>query len=177
MGLSQVYGLSRQSGGTVTISSEQGAGTTVILYLPRSHSPVSDRRNIEEDSPGGNETILLVEDNPDVQEVAAMLLQQLGYRVLHVQSPNAALQLLASGETVDLVFTDIMMPGEVDGMALARQVKEEYPDIAVLLTSGYAKAANTRESGFPVLRKPYQISTLAHAIRDVLATERARLLT
>jgi len=177
LGLSQVYGLSRQSGGTVTISSEQGAGTTVILYLPRSHSPVSDRRNIEEDSPGGNETILLVEDNPDVQEVAAMLLQQLGYRVLHVQSPNAALQLLASGETVDLVFTDIMMPGEVDGMALARQVKEEYPDIAVLLTSGYAKAANTRESGFPVLRKPYQISTLARAIRDVLATEPARLLT
>ena len=106
-----------------------------------------------------------------------MLLRQLGYRVLHVQSANTALQLLASDEAGDLVFTDIVIPGEVDGMALARQVREEYPDIAVLLTSGYAKAANTRESGFPVLRKPYQISTLAHAIRDVLDTEPARLST
>ena len=177
LGLSQVYGLTRQSGGTAAISSEPGTGVTVILYFPRSHRPVSDRPKIEEERPGGHETILLVEDNPDVQEVAAMLLRQLGYRVLHVQSANAALRLLASDGNVDLVFTDIVMPGEVDGMTLARQVKEEYPDIAVLLTSGYAKASNTRESGFPVLRKPYQISTLAHAIRDVLDTEPAPLLT
>jgi CheY-like chemotaxis protein len=105
------------------------------------------------------------------------LLKQLGYRVLPVQSADAALQLLASGEAVDLVFTDIVMPGEVDGLALARQVKEEYPDIAVLLTSGYAKAVNTREAGFSVLRKPYQLATLAHAIRGVLDTEPARLST
>ena len=98
----------------------------------------------------------------------AYIAEQLGYRVLSVQSAPAALQLLASGEAVDLVFTDIIMPGELDGMALARQVKEKYPDIAVLLTSGYAKAVNTLEANFPILRKPYQLATLARAIRDAL---------
>ena len=177
LGLSQVYGLTRQSGGTVTISSEPGSGTTVTLYLPRSHGLLSDQPIVDDEPPGGRETILLVEDNPDVQEVADMLLQQLGYRVLRVQSADAALQLLESSEAVDLVFTDIIMPGEVDGIALARRVQERYPDVGVLLTSGYAKAANARESGFPILRKPYQISTLAHAIRGALDTEPARLLT
>jgi len=176
LGLSQVYGLTRQSGGTVTISSKPGGGTTVTLYLPRSHSPLSNARIAEEEPPRGRETLLLVEDNPDVQEVAVMLLEQLGYRVLHAQSADAALQLLASGKAVDLVFTDIVMPGELDGMALARQVKEEYPDIAVLLTTGYAKAANASESGFPILRKPYQLAALARAIRDALDAEPARLL-
>ena len=171
LGLSQVYGLTRQSGGTVTISSKPGGGTTVTLYLPRSHSPLSNARIAEEEPPRGRETLLLVEE-----EVAVMLLEQLGYRVLHAQSADAALQLLASGKAVDLVFTDIVMPGELDGMALARQVKEEYPDIAVLLTTGYAKAANASESGFPILRKPYQLAALARAIRDALDAEPARLL-
>jgi PAS domain S-box-containing protein len=177
LGLSQVYGLTRQSGGTVTIASEPGSGTAVTLYFPRSHSPLSDQRMAEAEPPQGCETVLLVEDNPDVQEVAVMLLEELGYHVLHVQSADAALQLLASGERVDLVFTDIVMPGERDGMALARQVRAEYPDIAVLLTTGYAKAATTRDAGFPVLRKPYQISTLARAVREALDTEPAQLLT
>jgi two-component system NtrC family sensor kinase len=177
LGLSQVYGLTRQSGGTVTIASEPGSGTAVALYFPRSHSPLSDQRIAEAEPPQGCETVLLVEDNPDVQEVAVMLLEELGYHVLHVQSADAALQLLASGERVDLVFTDIVMPGERDGMALARQVRAEYPDIAVLLTTGYAKAATTRDAGFPVLRKPYQISTLARAVREALDTEPAQLLT
>jgi two-component system, NtrC family, sensor kinase len=121
--------------------------------------------------------VLLVEDNLEVQEIVGILLEQLGYRVLSAQSATAALQLLASGEAVDLMFTDIIMPGELDGMALARQVKKEYPDIAVLLTTGYAKATNTRDAGFSVLRKPYQISTLASAVRDALDAEPAQLLT
>jgi CheY-like chemotaxis protein len=86
------------------------------------------------------------------------------------------LQLLASGETVDLVFTDIVMPGELDGVALARRVKDEYPDTAVLLTSGYAKAADPLEVGFPILRKPYQLPNLARAIRNALDTEPAPAL-
>jgi CheY-like chemotaxis protein len=106
-----------------------------------------------------------------------MLLEQLGYRVFHAQSAAAALQFLASGEAVDLVFTDIVMPGELDGVALARRVKVEYPDTAVLLTSGYAKAADPLEAGFPILRKPYQLPTLARAIRNALDTEPAPLLT
>jgi two-component system NtrC family sensor kinase len=177
LGLSQVYGLTRQSGGTATIWSGPDSGTTVTLYLPRSHSPLSGQPTAEEAPPRGRETVLLVEDNSEVQDVAVMLLEQLGYRVLFVQSADAALQLLASGEPVDLVFTDVVMPGEIDGVALARQVKEDYPDIAVLLTTGYARAVNTREAGFPVLRKPYQISALARAIRDALDTEPASLLT
>jgi two-component system NtrC family sensor kinase len=177
LGLSQVYGLTRQSGGTVTISSEVGGGTSVIIYLPRSHRQLTERRIVEGEPPRGGEKVLLVEDNPEVQEVAGMLLEQLGYRVFHAQSAAAALQFLASGEAVDLVFTDIVMPGELDGVALARRVKEEYPDIAVLLTSGYAKAADPLEVGFPILRKPYQLPTLARAIRNALDTEPAPLLT
>ncbi|MBV8414581.1 MAG: response regulator, partial [Verrucomicrobia bacterium] len=87
-----------------------------------------------------------------------------------------ALEFLASGEAVDLVFTDIVMPGELDGVALARRIKEEYPNTAVLLTSGYAKAADL-EVGFPILRKPYQLPTLARAVRNALDTEPAPLST
>ena len=177
LGLSQVYGLTRQSGGTVTIATNLGNGTAVTLYLPRSHYPLSERGVTEGDTPRGGEKVLLVEDNPEVQETAGMLLDQLGYRVFRAQSAAAALQLLQSGEAVDLVFSDIIMPGELDGMALARQVKEEYPDVAVLLTTGYAKAANTQEASFPILRKPYQLATLARAIREALDAEPARLLT
>ena len=100
-----------------------------------------------------------------------------GARFRRAQSAAAALQFLASGEAVDLVFTDIVMPGELDGVALARRVKEEYPDTAVLLTSGYAKAADPLEVGFPILRKPYQLPTLARAIRNALDTEPAPLST
>jgi PAS domain S-box-containing protein len=177
LGLSQVYGLTRQSGGTVTIASEAGSGTSVTIYLPRSHRQLTEQRIVEGEPPRGGEKVLLVEDNPEVQEVAGMLLEQLGYRVFLAQSAASALQFLASGEAVDLMFTDIVMPGELDGVALARRVKVEYPDTAVLLTSGYAKAADPLEAGFPILRKPYQLPTLARAIRNALDMEPAPLLT
>ena len=177
LGLSQVYGLTRQSGGTVTISSEVGSGTSVTIYLPRSHRRLTEQQIVEAEPPRGGEKVLLVEDNPEVQEVAGMLLEQLGYRVFLAESAASALQFLASGEAVDLVFTDIVMPGELDGVALARRVKEEYPDTAVLLTSGYAKAADPLGAGFPILRKPYQLPTLARAIRNALDTAPAPLLT
>jgi PAS domain S-box-containing protein len=177
LGLSQVYGLTHQSGGTVTISSEIGRGTTVTIYLPRSHRRFAEQPIADAVPPTGRGTVLLVEDDPDVQEVASMLLEQLGYRVFSVQSAAAALQLLASGEGIDLVFTDIVMPGELDGLALARRVKEEYPDVAVLLTSGYANAFNALESGFLLLRKPYQLPALARAVRQALDSEPEPLLT
>jgi two-component system, NtrC family, sensor kinase len=148
----------------------------VTVYLPRSYRPLDDLTIAEEEPPVGRETVLLVEDNSDVRDVAIQLLEQLGYRVLCAQSADAALQLLGSGEAVDLVFTDVVMPGELDGVALARRVKEEYPDVAVLLTTGYAGAANTRDAGIPVLRKPYQTATLAHAVRNALDIEQARLV-
>jgi PAS domain S-box-containing protein len=177
LGLSQVYGLARQSGGAATIRSEPGEGATVTIYLPRSHGPLSEPPIDNARQPHGCETVLLVEDNPDVEEVATMLLHQLGYRVCQTRSAEAALQLLASGEAIDLVFTDIVMPGELDGVALARRIKQEYPDVALLLTTGYARVANTLETGFPVLRKPYQLAALGRAVRDALDAQSAALLT
>jgi PAS domain S-box-containing protein len=177
LGLSQVYGLTRQSGGTVTIASRVRGGTTATIYLPRSYLPLSPQPVVTGEPVSGSEAVLLVEDNREVQEVAGMLLDQLGYRVFPVQSTAAALQLLESGEPIDMLFTDIVMPGELDGMALAHRIRQEYPDIAILLTSGYAKAANTLAAGFPVLRKPYQLPTLARAIRDALERQPAPLLT
>ena len=161
----------------MTITSELGNGTSVTIYLPRSNRQLTEQRIVERETPRGREKVLLIEDNPEVQEVVGMLLEQLGYRVFHAESATVALEFLASGEAVDLVFTDIVMPGELDGVALARRVKEEYPDTAVLLTSGYAKAADLLEVGFPILRKPYQLPTLARAIRNALDTEPAPLLT
>jgi CheY-like chemotaxis protein len=106
-----------------------------------------------------------------------MLLEQLGYRVLSAASAAAALALLASGAAVDLLFTDVVMPGELDGFALAHQVRGQYPGIAVLLTSGYAKAANALDAGFPIVRKPYQLPTLARAVRKALDAQRASFVT
>jgi PAS domain S-box-containing protein len=177
LGLSQVYGLTRQSGGTVTIASQIGEGTTVTIYLPRSHRPLSEEPIVDSNPPQGCETVLVVEDNAEVEEVAGLLLDQLGYRVFYVQSAAAALELLASGEAIDLVFTDVIMPGELDGLALARRIKEEYPDVALLLTSGYAKALHTLEAGLPLIRKPYQLQTLAHAIREALDSQPTRSVT
>ena len=171
LGLSQVYGLTHQSGGTVTIASRVGDGTTVAMYLPRSARPLSGEPQADETRPRGRETVLVVEDNPDVQDVARLLLDQLGYRVLDASSAGAALELLASGEAIDLVFSDVVMPGALDGFNLARDIKKLYPDIAVLLTSGYAKAWHTLEAGLPILRKPYQLQTLARAVREALDGE------
>ena len=168
LGLSQVYGLTRQSGGTATIASQVDNGTTVTIYLPRSHRPLGAAAMARAEPPSGREAILVVEDNPEVQEVAGLLLGQLGYRVFHVQSAAAALEVLASGKAIDLVFTDVVMPGELDGLSLARRIKTEYPGTAVLLTSGYAKAWHTLEAGLPIVRKPYQLQTLARAIREAL---------
>ena len=171
LGLSQVYGLTRQSGGTVTIASRRGEGTVVTIYLPRSQRPLSGEPVADGAPPRGRETVLVVEDNLEVQEVASLLLDQLGYRVLVSASAAAALETLASGETVDLVLTDVVMPGELDGLALAERIRELYPDIAVLLTSGYAKAWHTLEAGLPIVRKPYQLQTLARAVREALGTQ------
>ena len=160
----------------MTIASQVGEGTTVTIFLPRSHQPLSEEPIVDSTPPQGCETVLVVEDNPEVQEVAGLLLDQLGYRVFHAQSAAAALQLLASGEAIDLVFTDVVMPGELDGLGLAQRIKEEYPDVAVLLTSGYAKALHTLEAGLPIVRKPYQLQTLARAIREALDSQPARSL-
>ncbi|MGB7035729.1 MAG: ATP-binding protein [Xanthobacteraceae bacterium] len=168
LGLSQVYGFARRSGGSVTIDSEVGRGTTVTLYLPRSHAPVApplphdDKRYVALD----RQTILVVEDNPDVRDVAVSLLHQLGYRSVEVDSAAAALDQLAGGD-IALVFSDVVLPGQTDGLALARIVNDRYPNIPVVLTTGYTKVFDA-DPEFPVLRKPYQISALGRVIQQSL---------
>jgi CheY-like chemotaxis protein len=120
---------------------------------------------------GEREMILVVEDNPDVKNVAVALLEELNYRTQAVDNARAALDLLGAGMPVDLVFSDVVLPGELDGLALARAIKERHPRVPVLLTSGYSKALSGRHD-LPILRKPYRISALAQAIRANLDSHR-----
>jgi len=168
LGLSQVYGFARRSGGSVSIDSEVGRGTTVTLYLPRSRAPIAqlpprdDKAYVALD----RQTILVVEDNPDVRYVAVSLLDQLGYRTVEVDSAATALDQLAAGG-IALVFSDVVLPGQTDGLALARIVADRYPNVPVVLTTGYTRVFDS-DPEFPVLRKPYQISALGRVIQQAL---------
>jgi nitrogen-specific signal transduction histidine kinase/CheY-like chemotaxis protein len=167
LGLSQVYGFAHQSGGTVTIESRPGRGTAITIYLPRSHKPVAkippagDPQNAKP----GHGTVLVVEDNAEVAEVTAGLLAQLGYRVIPVESATEALARLED-VAVDLVFSDIVMPGPMDGLALAREIRTRHPHVPVLLTSGYTDLAPGTEVEFRILRKPFELATLESAVHE-----------
>jgi PAS domain S-box-containing protein len=163
LGLSQVHGFAYQAGGTVRVESELGKGTTVTILLPRdrSSSRPSDRSEIAE--AGGSGTVLLVEDNPDVASASASLLEQLGYTVRRVADAEAAV-LDVERDSVDLVFSDIVMPGKMDGLGLARRLKEIRPNLPVLLATGYSDAAANARGEFSIIRKPYEIHQLSQAI-------------
>jgi PAS domain S-box-containing protein len=169
LGLSQVYGFARRSEGTVAIDSTIGRGTKVTVYLPRSHAAVA--APLPQDNADyvavERQTILVVEDNPDVRAVAVSLLEQLGYRTLEAETATAALEMLAAGTDINAVFSDVVLPGPTDGLALARTISDCYPGIPVVLTTGYAKVFDT-DPEFAVLRKPYQVSALGRVIHDAL---------
>ena len=169
LGLSQVYGFARRSDGTVAITSELGRGTKVTVYLPRSHAALAAPLPPDEVDYAAldRRTILVVEDNADVRRVAVSLLEQLGYRAVEVETAAAALDVIASGKHIDLVFSDVVLPGPADGLALARTLADRYPQIPVVLTTGFTKVFDA-DPEFPVLRKPYQISTLGRVIHDAL---------
>jgi two-component system NtrC family sensor kinase len=177
LGLSQVYGFAKQSGGTATISSAEGRGTAITIYLPRSHeaaqtpSPQSQTQAPAE--PAG--TVLLVEDNADVAEVGAAFFRQLGYRVRSVVNAQAALAALRLDGDVDLVFSDILMPGGLNGLELAREIGVRFPAIPVLLTTGYgASAQDAVRQGVVVLQKPYDFESLKRNIREAIEGAKAR---
>jgi len=162
LGLSQVHGFAHQAGGTVVVESELGKGTTVTILLPRQQAgpaPETEER-IEF---GGSGTVLLVEDNPDVASVSRNLLEQLGFNVRRAADAEAALREIERNH-VDLVFSDIVMPGKLDGLGLARRLREIRPDLPVLLATGYSDAAADVRGEFPILRKPYEIHQLSKAI-------------
>jgi len=176
LGLSQVYGFANQSGGTVGVKSEVGRGTTITLCLPRSHAAVAAmaeaaRPQSQRQAEG---TILVVEDNPEVAEVTATLLEQIGYRVLRAENATEALAQLQEGNTVDLLFSDIVMPNGMNGIHLAQEVRERYPNIGVLLTTGYSDMAAAAETRFPILRKPFELAGLERAVREAMAGAASR---
>jgi PAS domain S-box-containing protein len=178
LGLSMVYGFAKQSGGHATIYSEENVGTTVNLYLPRHQA--GEQKKLGETSKeatenGRGETILVVEDDDRVRRLTAARLQQLGYAVVEASSGAQALAALTSARQVELVFTDLVMPGGMSGYELASQVRQLYPQIKILLTSGYAEelanADRVDAVRLKVLRKPYRQAELARAINQTLRPE------
>jgi PAS domain S-box-containing protein len=162
LGLSQVHGFAHQAGGTVKVESELGKGTRVTILLLRENAQPSARADNAVDA-GGSGTVLLVEDNPDVASVSRNLLEQLGYTVRRVSDAETALREVER-DGIDLVFSDIVMPGNMDGLGLAHRLKEIRPDLPVLLATGYSDAAANVRGNFPILRKPYEIHQLSQAI-------------
>ena len=161
LGLSQVHGFAHQAGGTVAVESELGRGTSFTICLPRS-VPKSSRQEKFVNAVGGG-TVLLVEDNPDVAIASTGLLEQLGYSVRWASDAEAALKEVEL-DGVDLVLSDIVMPGKLDGLGLARAIKEMRPQLPILLASGYSEAAQNAGAEFPILKKPYQIHELNEAL-------------
>ena len=162
LGLSQVHGFVHQAGGTVKVSSELGKGTNVTLLLPRK-ADAAPAKHTDAVETGGSGTVLLVEDNPDVATVSTSLLEQLGYTVCRVDNAEAALREIER-DGIDFVFSDIVMPGKMDGLGLARHLKAIRPHLPILLVSGYSDAAVNVQGDFPILRKPYEIHQLSRAI-------------
>ncbi|WP_161958063.1 PAS domain S-box protein [Azospirillum palustre] len=166
LGLAQVYGFCRQSGGIATVDSVEGQGTIVTLLLPRAETmPVAavDAQRAMVD--GGGASVLLVEDDPVVALVIVAALEEMGYRVSRAATGEEALRLLRDGERPDLLFTDVVMPGEIDGAALAAAARALLPRLAVVLTTGYSED-RAGLKGFPVLSKPYRIEDLALTLRQ-----------
>lgn len=176
LGLSMVYGFVKQLRGSITIESEIGRGTTVSFYLPRAPAETNASTHAEQrpNVVGGNEKLLLVEDNDLVREHAELQLKRLGYDVLVANDGVEALEVLEREEGIKLLFTDILMPGGLAGHDLARKAWEFRPKLLVLLSSGLTRNASplTDGAGRPVamLKKPYQQHELALAIRNLLDT-------
>ncbi|MCF5950651.1 ATP-binding protein, partial [Xanthomonas perforans] len=174
LGLSMVYGFVKQSGGTVRIYSEVGEGTTVRLYFPASSEFENDLQAAKSRAidKGGNETILVVEDKQDVAVVARMFLENAGYRVLSASSGREAVEILEKTLQVDALFTDLIMPGGMNGVMLAREARRMLPKIKILLTTGYADASIQRTdvggAEFDVVDKPYTQKELLKRIRMLL---------
>jgi PAS domain S-box-containing protein len=167
LGLSQVFGFAKQIGGSVTVESQPGKGSTFTLYLPVSHGAVASDTKIDGEMLG---RVLVVEDDILVAELAAGMLNELGFEAVVTHSAKEALERLSGDRRPTVVFTDIVMPGGVSGLELAHKVRDRFPELPILLTTGYSEQV-TGAHGFPVLQKPYELDSLASALGKILKLE------
>lgn len=177
LGLSMTYGFVKQSGGHIEIDTALGAGTTVSLYFPQSQDALTVTLQAEMDAAvGGNEIILVVEDDPEVRSTAVTMLSGFGYRIVEAEDGDSAVKVLRAQQHIDLLFSDVVMPGAVSSTELARIAAEQFPGIAVLYTSGYTRDALSTggrlDAGVQLLGKPYRAEQLAQKIRAVLENAR-----
>jgi CheY-like chemotaxis protein len=174
LGLSMVYGFARQSGGQLKIYSEAGHGSTIRLYLPRSGGAIAPpaAQRLDARARGNGETVLVVEDNAPVLRVAVRQIEDLGYRVLQARSGPDALALMEAETAIDVVFTDIVMPGGMTGVELVEAARQRRPGLRVVFATGFATAAaRGADKGIGsdrLINKPYRRSDLAAVLREAL---------
>ncbi|HTC05312.1 MAG TPA: MASE1 domain-containing protein [Xanthobacteraceae bacterium] len=174
LGLSQVYGFVHQAGGTINAESKVGQGTTITVYLPSCFEKDSARDIPVIDTPRSQRPmVLIVDDSAEVAEVTSSLFERLGYDSDYRDSADAALKYLAEGTKIDLVFSDIVMPGTIDGVGLAREIRSRYPNLPVVLTTGYSDAAQAAPADLKILRKPFDTVALRGFIADTMAVDLA----
>jgi PAS domain S-box-containing protein len=175
LGLSQVYGFAHQAGGTVQAESTVGAGTTMTIYLPSCAGEefLDDETTEIEAAHSQRPLVLVVDDSTEVAEVTSSLFEQLGYDTIYRESAEAALNLLAEGAHIDLVFSDIVMPGMIDGVGLANELRSRYPNLPVVLTTGYSDAAKAAPSDLKILHKPFDSDALKSFIKDATGIRQA----
>jgi CheY-like chemotaxis protein len=165
LGLSQVFGFVKQIGGSVTLETRPGEGATFTLYIPASRG--ADAAESRMNGANALGRVLVVEDDTLVAELAAGMLDELGFEATVAHSAKEALDRLAGGEKPKLIFTDVVMPGGISGIELARKVRDRFPELPILLTTGYSEQVGGSH-GFPVLQKPYEIDSLAAALGKLL---------
>ena len=177
LGLAMAYGFVKQSKGYIDIDTEVGRGTTVTLYFPRTESAqVKTRTRVDtsETLPAGHERILVVDDEAEVRKIAISMLAQLGYQAFSAEDGPAALAVLQSQPDIDLVLTDMAMPGDMTGVDLANAVQHRYPNMKTVFASGYARevllarSESLQHANIIIIHKPYTRQTLAHTVRDAL---------
>ena len=173
LGLPMIYGFAKQSGGEMTIDSEEGRGTTVALHLPRANRLPERRKTVgeREIQLGGGEMVLVVEDDADVRALIVRMLKRLDYRVIDVADARDALARLADKPEVDIVLSDVVLPGGIDGTKLAEEARKSYPDLKIVLMSGYAAPSErdgTVDLDQVLLHKPFTRQQFAAALRKAL---------
>jgi len=168
LGLSQVFGFAKQLGGAIAVQSKPEQGSTFTLYLPASRTISAEESKANGQTGLGR--ALVVEDDTLVAELAAGMLSELGFEVTVTHSAKEALERLAGGARPKLIFSDIVMPGGISGIELARKVRDRFPELPILLTTGYSEQV-AGSHGFPILQKPYEMEALASALGNLLKRE------